>query len=692
MKVLCSVMYGIIRGLALGRAWQSLMGSRSVLQGQPQPVPVQLQYWNGEALIFRVSSAKGVFAPDDVVAVLADDQKTPVWLGQVDAVSWEETSDEHGITEDAVTARFLWGHLSKTLYQSTDRVLRLCRWSSEDVERFLAQLASQQQRPFLRVGKHGIGFADTLTQCVTAITGNSVGGKQVLVAAVAQQMCQHGTWILDPTGQYSVPNEQLHRFNGQHGIGLKDVGWVTLANYLGYQFPHELQKSLWDWFASVVPELQKKPFWTIQDFLNHARGHQAMPLIEADLNRLSALRIFASDPSTILPINRLGSNANTVHRLDVSTVPEPWRGLVMHWMVQVWQRHAQALDKKPYVMIIQPEWFGDEAYPVLSELNQLGFGMSLVTQEYGLEHWAAVGDIAQKMEATHCWLLESVEEDVIFHQPDANHLYDVQLSCYGRASFGLPLSWAVSGHELMIHQVEPCQWDLPHKPKLSSHLLPQSPPSLVKRPNQTPALDIEPVEVTASSVPVLPAGYDDHGGLEAILTEAHWNEPDSESSTEFLSHDQQPPEVVVEKESPEWMDDFEEEIPLSSSSQPDSRPKEEIMGLDDLQDALDAIDARHHEGVERENSSVAVLPRNRNNEHQEKQVVSSVVKKSPADLVRKIGAQGFKVGDRVTHSRYGEGTVDRLIPTGKRMTVRVMFDHAGKRLLDAEHSGLEALS
>lgn len=656
----------------------------NVLQGGSQPIPVDWQRWDGEELIFTVSSANGVFGPDDVIAILSQKDKRPVWLGQVTAITWDEEEGRDGPPDDTVAAVPLWGELPRQL----GRQYRVCRWGQVEKEAFLARMASQAGMDVIRIGEHIAGLAPLMVQSVTGIVGDSVGGKQLLLAELAQQLCQHGVWVLDPTGQYSVPNEVCHRFTGEDGISLKDVGWVTLANYLGHQFPAELRQPLWDWLAQSVSELEGKPFWVLEDWIEQARKQKAMPLIEADLNRLAAHRIFASRPTQVLPINQKESNKNRVHRLDVSQVPEPWRGLIVHWVVQVLQRYAHLQDKKPYVMVVSPDVLGGGAFQELSRLHQKGFGLSVVAQSsQELVEWEEVGSLSQVFTASHQWLLESVSDEAMFVQPDANHLYDVAVQCQGRASLGLPIVWDIPGNNLVIHRVEPCAWGEIKAPAISETYL-TTPSSLTvnHKPESSPSLEVTVPEV--SDVPVLALDVDNIQLQEPQMIDQNNPQPVQSDKTP----EKQPIKELEELSLEEALAQAVDAEPEISYEPPAIMPVPDAldvgMGLEDLQDALNSIDKQY---IVSENLPMSVVDSEDNPLPERVESVAPVRRTKNNRRLRKEGGALFEVGDRVMHPRYGEGIVDRLIPTGQRMTVRVMFKQSGKRLLDAERSALKVL-
>ncbi len=50
---------------------------------------------------------------------------------------------------------------------------------------------------------------------------------------------------------------------------------------------------------------------------------------------------------------------------------------------------------------------------------------------------------------------------------------------------------------------------------------------------------------------------------------------------------------------------------------------------------------------------------------------------------------GYHPGDRVRHSKYGDGVVEKVIPMEERVTLKIIFESIGKRLLDAESAHLQ---
>ena len=52
---------------------------------------------------------------------------------------------------------------------------------------------------------------------------------------------------------------------------------------------------------------------------------------------------------------------------------------------------------------------------------------------------------------------------------------------------------------------------------------------------------------------------------------------------------------------------------------------------------------------------------------------------------------GFKAGDRVSHPRYGNGTVEKIIKYGNKTLCSIDFENVGRRLLDPSISDFEKI-
>ena len=50
---------------------------------------------------------------------------------------------------------------------------------------------------------------------------------------------------------------------------------------------------------------------------------------------------------------------------------------------------------------------------------------------------------------------------------------------------------------------------------------------------------------------------------------------------------------------------------------------------------------------------------------------------------------GFKEGDKVTHEKYGEGEILKVINYGQRCLLQIEFPEIGKRLLDPKIAKLQ---
>ncbi|MBK8190605.1 MAG: hypothetical protein IPK79_09185 [Vampirovibrionales bacterium] len=65
-----------------------------------------------------------------------------------------------------------------------------------------------------------------------------------------------------------------------------------------------------------------------------------------------------------------------------------------------------------------------------------------------------------------------------------------------------------------------------------------------------------------------------------------------------------------------------------------------------------------------------------------------VYQNTQPEVLKAREKSGFQPGDRVTHAQYGAGVIEKIIPMEGRVTLKVMFDDVGKRLLDADTAKL----
>lgn len=120
----------------------------------------------------------------------------------------------------------------------------------------------------------------------------------------------------------------------------------------------------------------------------------------------------------------------------------------------------------------------------------------------------------------------------------------------------------------------------------------------------------------------------------------------------------------------------------------DTEPLAQKQALSDegMQDALDSIYPRPPAPVTGfENAPSASVPANP--ERQDERL--SVIQKEPDIPI--AGVPVFKAGDKVQHSSYGLGIVQKVIPVDQSVILNITFENVGKRLLDPALTELSLL-
>ena len=128
--------------------------------------------------------------------------------------------------------------------------------------------------------------------------------------------------------------------------------------------------------------------------------------------------------------------------------------------------------------------------------------------------------------------------------------------------------------------------------------------------------------------------------------------------------------------------DSEPAVPPSAESREGSGILSGIAATDqELSDTLDLIFPNYpHTGPHAEDSESQSEP--------EAPVAPKPVRDEPMEIIQKDiepprgQAGAFLAGDRVTHPAYGQGVVQKVIPTEESVVLNIMFDTVGKRLLD----------
>ena len=138
-------------------------------------------------------------------------------------------------------------------------------------------------------------------------------------------------------------------------------------------------------------------------------------------------------------------------------------------------------------------------------------------------------------------------------------------------------------------------------------------------------------------------------------------EDDLSFMDEFNS-DEELQEESNNEDFPEDIDNFGNEV--------QELPEEDVLNEDDL----DLIDSNNQVVEDAQDESVPVVP------------IYNTEEESNLDE-----QTGFSAGDRVTHPRYGNGVVEKIIKYGNKILCSIDFENVGRRLLDPSVSDFQKI-
>lgn len=173
------------------------------------------------------------------------------------------------------------------------------------------------------------------------------------------------------------------------------------------------------------------------------------------------------------------------------------------------------------------------------------------------------------------------------------------------------------------------------------------------------------------------ASYETVEPIENILTDNYEEEQQEEQTQEVFPQD----EVETEEEAEDLsaMDDFsnanDNEQESADFSQEDSEPLTE----EDL-DFIESNQQNEKQGMEISDEEL---------EDEKPPVVPVYDTEEGEEIIDKN--IGYKAGDQVSHPRYGNGVVEKIIKYGNKILCSINFENVGRRLLDPTISDFEKL-
>jgi hypothetical protein len=495
-----------------------------------------------------------------------------------------------------------------------------------------------------------------------AMSGNCLAGQTVILNALTQHKATG--IIIDPTGKYSLNTNSLPYHPSQ--LSLKRFNLAQLIGAITQHWPHP-------WVDSAITQL------------SHSSIHTLGGACQQIVSHLQQLREPLSDylptqtehhPDSQLTLNELITHKTGWHHIDLSQLPCKLKTVVMATLLS----ECQKLSSEAGIIWVHAT---DDQWPALKQTNTSVIGLCPPYTGNTLE-------APSHIQVDYAWPLSSITTDTVLGNQDdqpSPPAHDVVIAAQGTLTHGLALKYTVAGEALTHYQVAPLPYiettlkhaartaatipdnrqaeatdNSPYEPKpdtTAPNMAIEQDISLSPSPDieppATPAVANNPIEViadnsqidTAESITITPASPDIEDALDELASEANSSVNDTLNDIPLVPEAPQQPNVGTHQDEP-----------LSVSNHID----------------FDLPNSTSSEGTAQPTPSPAK---------------PNISKPAPA---AKPATTQWAVGQKIHHPRYGDGVIEGLTPTGKRTTLRILFETVGKRLLDADQSNLQLIS
>ena len=213
---------------------------------------------------------------------------------------------------------------------------------------------------------------------------------------------------------------------------------------------------------------------------------------------------------------------------------------------------------------------------------------------------------------------------------------------------------------------------------------------------ETPEIELEPstaLEEEQTAEPEVQASDVEQNDAETLEIETNIEDATDEAYESVSDEPEQdtnivqPVENIMQDDSQTIEADTIEDIDASDFF---SQEDEEPAASDDTltEDDLDFIDANQF--PEEDEDDIATLDEFEASDSVE-QTVPVYTPEDEGEVLDDTADIGFKQGDNVTHPRYGNGVVEKVIKYGNKILCSISFDNVGRRLLDPAISEIQKI-
>ncbi len=584
----------------------------------------------------------------------------------------------------------------------TELPTTVCFPSKEGVTSHL----SQPSAPLWQWNDVPLGDPKQLHGHTLWLSGNALGVKRQLLHNLMPQLA--GRWlIVDPDGTLATGFSHSINYTAAQ-LPLARFGFGPLMGAVLRGWPEGFQAEVLACFDDTD---DIAPLTTLGDALTYlADALPNMPwhaAISAHSNSKNAEKISP----------QLESAHQDVALLNLSALPHALKAVVTHQIVDDIACNAPTADTHLHLV-----WHGPN--PAQAATLQDYAATTGNTTVCLSPHSQATKNSVSVIDTHYAWPLEALTTDTIFDTSETTPPHDVELTVSGPLVQNLTFSYQLAGHacqqdyaldlpQLPAPQPLPKLAPSPHNPiRVAEVPLPLPPPAQPTTPQPETPAPPTPAE-TMIQAAAMPAETTAPTNTDEMF--AAFDTQDDTMQAAFLPSDTPVAIHPISSGSPEFESTpadapttedggFDFDFPTAASEPAQPNPHQAVAVADKPPEATITRPIADTLAVFDDTPNTPPLTPVASEPNLNTAEQPTVIPSTPALTHRQAayvatptathtpnGGTDYAKGQRVQHPRYGQGTIQHLIHTGGRTTLRVQFDTVGKRLLDADQANLSAL-
>ncbi len=520
---------------------------------------------------------------------------------------------------------------------------------------------------------------------LSVVSGDSLEAKhQALVEIMDGLQVDQRLLVMDPLGLFAFAEGYHVMTAGQEvQLSLQGIGVATFLSKVGEALPEAFQDEGLALLSRALPlTLDFIPF---KYFLNTQLYDEcpAKGALIHVLHTMHAQQVFATSPEKVFAMDATVSDQMNV--LDLSGIENPWRGVFYDYVCHELIRHK---EHGLIPVLVYPENYLDNLPHYIQKWDEAEYNVLVLS--------------SRQSEATYT--------DAVAHYFEAEYELggdEVHVHLCGEMTLGLPMKATLKGldgDELdEIEQLEAESASLidGDTDEAEECFTPFPETTTANTEQKAETLVLEASNLTLQSAESLLTEASTDSLPEEVEAEAKADiEEDDDLDFDFDTRLDEPlPDRHPDIAPP--LEPTDDTPPVLDADQEAALDELFPSSLDDQTSTVSDMDDEFDFDFDSEvtsstaigsddthvDASVATTPKLQNRASEPIPILSTMDPESQ-DLIEKAG---YQAGDRVSHEKYGEGVVAKVIPGEDRVTLNITFDDVGKRLMDASSSALTTL-